>query len=325
MAPARLRGAAVCFVQVSYQLGVFIAFWVSLGTTQIPGGGAWRTLTAIQVVFGLVLIVNALLAPESPRLLLSNSQSPSDDFTPAVDSARKNLARIRRLDIDDPSLVQEWRELQDDAVLRREQASRYALRSLVRQRNAWRRLAIGGGSAILAQLTGVAALMLYGITVFQSLNLGSDTVSLLINGVGGSLQLVACFFPVFFVDRLGRRFIMMLGPAISAIAYLFLAALFERWPDASNRGAGIWMIICIFAIQCSYAGALGSVAILIAAEIWPQPLRDFGVSVSLLCLFLAVIVVNQLWPVLSAAITHRLYWLLMAINVLSFVSGRNYR
>ncbi|EPQ26397.1 uncharacterized protein PFL1_06045 [Pseudozyma flocculosa PF-1] len=320
IASAEIRGTAIALVQVSYQIGVFVAFWISLGTAKLPNNLSWRTLTAIQMAFGAILLVCTLLAPESPRQLLNRAEDPTDMLDPKVRLARDNHLSLRKLPEGDVRLEGEWTAMQTDVMRQRAAAIYGSPLQLLRQRNVWRRILIGAGSCIFAQLTGVAALMLYGITVFQSLNLGGKQLSLIINGLGGSLQLVACFMPLFLSDRWGRRNIMLFGIAVAWIGYLFLGALFERWPDAQNRGAGVWMVICIFAIQCAYAGALGSACIVLSAEIWPQALRDFGISVSFLGLFITVIVVNQLWPVLSDALTFRLYWVMLGINTVTFIT-----
>lgn len=320
IASAEVRGTAIAMVQVSYQVGVFIAFWISLGTASLGGGTSWRVLTALQMAFGITLVGVALISPESPRQLLNRSQDPTDMQDPKVQLARQNHLSLRRLPTNDPLLEREWTSMQSQVMAQRAAAIYGSPWQLLKQKNVWRRIALGAGSCIFAQLTGVAALMLYGLTVFESLSLGGKQLSLIINGVGGSLQLVACFAPLFLTDRWGRKKIMLFGIATAWIGYLFLGALFERWPQAENKGAAVWMVICIFAIQCAYAGAVGSACIVISAEIWPQALRDFGISISFLGLFVTVIVVNQLWPVLSDALGYRLYWLMMGINTLTFIT-----
>ncbi|KAJ1019395.1 hypothetical protein NDA16_004512 [Ustilago loliicola] len=270
IATAEVRGTAIAMVQVSYQVGVFVAFWVSLGTASIPHGNSWRVLTAIQMAFGITLVAVALVAPESPRQLLNRSHDPTDMHDPKVQLARRNHLSLRRLPTSDPSLEREWSSMQSEVMAQRAAAIYGSPWQLSKQKNVWRRIALGAGSCIFAQLTGVAALMLYGLTVFESLSLGGQQLSLIINGV-------------------------------------------------ENKGAAVWMVICIFAIQCAYAGAMGSACIVISAEIWPQALRDFGISISFLGLFIAVIVVNQLWPVLSDALGFRLYWLMMGINTITFI------
>ncbi len=320
IAAPEIRGAAVAMVQVSYQVGVFVAFWISLGTASLPSGLSWRVLTAIQMGFGIALVVVALVAPESPRQLLNRSKDPTNLQDSKVKLARQNHLNLRRLPSGHTGLEGEWTAMQLDVLAQRSAAIYDSPWQLLRQRNVWRRIALGAGSCIFAQLTGVAALMLYGITVFESLGLGGKQLSLIINGVGGSLQLIACFAPLFLTDRWGRKKIMLFGIGTAWVGYLFLGCLFERWPHAENHKAAIWMVICIFAIQCAYAGAMGSACIVISAEIWPQALRDFGISISFLGLFLAVIIVNQLWPVLSAALSFRLYWLMMGVNTVTFVT-----
>lgn len=320
IATAEVRGTAISMVQVSYQFGVFIAFWTSLGTNSLPPGQSWRVLTAIQMAFGVLLVIVALLAPESPRQLLNRASDPLDSQDPKVKLARQNHIKLRCLPSDDPALEREWASMQSDVMDQRAAAIYASPLQLLKQRNVWRRIALGAGSCMFAQLTGVAALMLYGITVFESLDLGGKQLNLIINGLGGSLQLIACFAPLYLADRWGRKKIMLFGIGTAWVGYLFLGSLFERWPHAENKGAAVWMVICIFAIQCAYAGAMGSACIVISAEIWPQALRDFGISVSFLGLFITVIVVNQLWPVLSNALGYRLYWLMMGINTITFVT-----
>lgn len=180
---------------------VFIAFWVSLGTTKIPGTNAWRTVIALQTIFGVALFFSTLWAPESPRMLFSLAKDPADNDDAQVVKAHKNLAYIRRLDETDPVLMQEFSELQAAAILLRRDKAEYSLKAVVSTRSFWRRCAIGAGSCVFAQLTGVAGLMLYGVIVFESLDLGGSSLSLITNGVSGSIQLVACFCAIFLVDR----------------------------------------------------------------------------------------------------------------------------
>lgn len=134
-------------------------------------------------------------------MLLSLARDPADDTDAKVAQARKNLCYIRRRTDSHPDLVQEWNDLQAAASLQRRTKYDYTFKSLISSKPVWHRFAIGAGSCVIAQLTGVAALMLYGITVFESLGLGGTQLSIITNGVSGSVQLASCFFAVFFVDR----------------------------------------------------------------------------------------------------------------------------
>ena len=46
-------------MQLSYQVGVLIAYCVGLGTVHIPGENAWRTATALQVIPGAIVDIMA--------------------------------------------------------------------------------------------------------------------------------------------------------------------------------------------------------------------------------------------------------------------------
>ena len=90
----QLRGFAMSFNQFAYNFGVckfintpcysvseddlhtVLSFWVSLGTVKVmPVRDNWRTISAIQCLWGILVIVAAFFAPESPRQLLVREEN----------------------------------------------------------------------------------------------------------------------------------------------------------------------------------------------------------------------------------------------------------
>lgn len=59
-----IRGRVVSFVQLSYQVGVLIAWCVGLGIQKITNPNGWRYATALQVIPGIILIVCSFTIPE---------------------------------------------------------------------------------------------------------------------------------------------------------------------------------------------------------------------------------------------------------------------
>jgi hypothetical protein len=114
----------------------------------------------------------------------------------------------------------------------------------------------------LGQLSGVGALMIYGILIFKGLGFSSGTMSLLLNVVSGVLCLAATGITTGGVDKWGRKITLLAGSATMILSYIIIAALNDAYPTTTNfkRGAAIGSVVFIYIIQMSYSGAMGPVA-----------------------------------------------------------------
>jgi MFS family permease len=99
-----IRGRVVFFVQLSYQVGVLIAYCVGLGTVKIHGEDSWRIATTLQVIPGVFLIIASFTIPESPRWILER-------YPAQKARVLKQLSKIRCLPETDEDVQQEYLEL----------------------------------------------------------------------------------------------------------------------------------------------------------------------------------------------------------------------
>lgn len=178
-----IRGRVVSFVQVSYQVGVLIAYCVSLGVPSIGGNLAWRAATALQVIPGVILIAAAFTIPESPRWMLEKHPDQPE-------RALKILSRIRKLPEDDVQIQEEYHELIASHRYRVEVEGELTWRHLVRSYSVWKRVAYGMATMAIGQLSGVGALMIYGDLIFKTLGFSHGILNLLLNVIVGVLALV---------------------------------------------------------------------------------------------------------------------------------------
>jgi hypothetical protein len=70
-----------------------------------------------------------------------------------------------------------------------EHQGNYTWRKFLSTYTIWKRIAYGMATMALGQISGVGALMLYGILIFQGLGFSSHTETLLLNVVSGLLCL----------------------------------------------------------------------------------------------------------------------------------------
>lgn len=176
-----IRGRVVSFVQLSYQVGVLIAWCVGLGIQKMTTPKAWRYATALQVIPRITLIICSFTIPESPRWLLER-RSPERSL--------KELSRIRKLPQGDKTVQMEYFELRAAKQYRLENESDYTWKEFLGKYAVWKRIAYGMATMALGQISGVGALMLYGISVFEGLGFSTATLSLLLNVVAGVLSLL---------------------------------------------------------------------------------------------------------------------------------------
>lgn len=65
--------------------------------------GCYRIPVAIQFAWAIILVVGMIILPETPRFLIKSDQH---------EAAAKALARLRRVDMNDPVVVEELAEIQ---------------------------------------------------------------------------------------------------------------------------------------------------------------------------------------------------------------------
>jgi MFS family permease len=90
------------------------------------------------------------------------------------------------------------------------------------------------------QWTGINAILYYAPKIFGSLGLSSNAVSLLATGVVGIVMFIATIPAVMYVDKLGRRPVLIVGAIGMASCHLIIAGISGAFEDnwASHSGAG---------------------------------------------------------------------------------------
>lgn len=110
---AEIRGFVVSFYQFATILGIMLSFWIGYGSNYIGGTGdaqsdlAWRLPSIIQGIPAVLLAMGIWFMPFSPRWLVKQGRD---------DAARKTLARLRKLDIDNDLVEVEYLEIKAEAL-----------------------------------------------------------------------------------------------------------------------------------------------------------------------------------------------------------------
>ena len=123
--------------------------------------------------------------------------------------------------------------------------------------------------------------MYYAPFIFQGFGLDGNTTSLLASGVVGIVMFLATIPAVLYVDRFGRKTILIVGGIGMAISHFIAAAMSGsfggNWKAHAAPGWVAVVFIWLYAIHFGYSW--GPVAWIIVSEVYPLGIRAKGVSI----------------------------------------------
>jgi SP family sugar:H+ symporter-like MFS transporter len=102
-APKWIRGTIVGAYQLAITIGLLLAAIVNNSTKDRDDTGCYRIPIAVQFAWAIILVVGMLILPETPRFLIKQDR---------YEEATKALARLRRMEMNDPAVVAELAEIQ---------------------------------------------------------------------------------------------------------------------------------------------------------------------------------------------------------------------
>ncbi|KAF9482000.1 general substrate transporter [Pholiota conissans] len=297
ISPPEVRGSLMALEQFSIVLGVVFGFWSGFMTRDFPSSASWRIPLGIQLIPGIFLAVGCFFLPQSPRLLVLHGK---------YDEARVSLARLRMRtpeEAEDDLLLQlELLEMRVETtliqrVLEREldisQSSEpvkpvsgfgielKAWKKLFEEQY-WDRTRIGVLIMVFQQWSGINALLYYGPTLVHSIGMRGDTVSLLVSGGIGVVQLIAVLPAIVWIDSIGRRPLLRGGSLAMAISHLSIALLVILFQaDWSAHTFAAWIAVGgIYAFTFAYGISFGPIGWVLPSEVFPLSMRSKGVALS---------------------------------------------
>lgn len=293
ISPAAIRGRLVSLNQFAIVVGILLAQVVNWRIARpVPDGISaalflhtwnvqlgWRWMFSAVAIPAAVFTLTSIFIPESPRWLMAKG---------AEAKARHILRRIGGASYTDS-------EVRGIAkALAREADNRHSWRDLLRP-GVRRVLFIAVALAFLQQWTGINILFNYAAEIYRSAGYGANDIFLNIV-ITGTINLVFTVLAMAIVDRIGRRFMMILGCAGIGLSHLFSGLAYR----AGWHGAPI-LILTLCAIAC-YAMTLAPVTWVLIAEIFPNRIRSLGVSLAVSGLWIASFLLTYTFPLLNRAL-----------------------
>ena len=259
IAPTELRGALVTLNQLAITIGILFSYIINYAFTNIDG--SWRWMFGIGFIPALLLSLGMLVLPESPRWLIRQNQH---------DKAKKILRQLRHTDNVSDEINDIQNSLKMKATTFREIFSPWVLPVLL----------LGAMMGFIQQVTGINTIIYYAPTIFQLAGFEDASSSILATIGIGVVNVLATIAAMFFLDRLGRRPLLLTGLAGMGIT---LAVLSFAFHIGANSPMLRWVAItCTFLYIICFAFSLGAMLWLLVSEIFPLEVRATAMSVAIL-------------------------------------------
>jgi len=257
IAPKRVRGALVIINTIMVTGGIVLAYVVDLLLSPLQ---AWRWMLGLGVVPAILLAVGLLFLPNSPRWMAQKGW---------LDGALRILKRLR------PEAVvqEELNEIKRNVMHHKNRHWRMLFQPGVRSL-----LLMGVGLAVVQQITGINTILYYAPYIFKSAGF-TGTTSVLFATLGmGVTNFVFTIIAMLWVDRLGRRKLLLIGLTMMTLSLLVVSALFySHGHGALLRWSSVIGLILFVAF---YALSIGCLFWLIISEVFPLRVRSVAMSVA---------------------------------------------
>ncbi|KTD17075.1 sugar porter family MFS transporter [Legionella jordanis] len=250
------RGAMVAIYQLAITIGIVCAYSANYLLIEHQ---AWRVMFASSAIPSLILIFGIFFLPESPRWLMSVGRE---------EAAEKALKRLRK----NQNIQQEFCEIKN--TLANEPAGNH-WRSLFKK-PLLPVLSLGMALFCLQQLSGINVIIYFAPEIFKNLGFNNAVGQMLATMGIGIINLLVTIAAVFYVDRLGRRKLLLIGFTGASISLLSLSIF-------SFYQAGLLTylsVLCLTVYIFSFAISIGPVPHIAMSEIFPLRVRGIGMGMS---------------------------------------------
>jgi sugar porter (SP) family MFS transporter len=309
MSPKRMRGRFVSTYQLAITVGIFLAY---LADDALTGSDRWRLMFALAVIPGVALVVGFLVMPESARWLLKMGRR---------ETARQSLVKVDGPEVADAELA--TLETDIEAEAKEGEASWGEVFSPALRRALW----VGVGLATLQQVTGINAIIYYANEIFAEAGFttAEQQAKATLYAVG-AVNVLATLIAVAWVDRFGRRPLLLtglVGMTVSLAAVGGSFAVLENQPDGgatSTTVGGIVTVLALVVFIASFAFSMGPIVWTLISEIYPNRVRGRAISVATAVNWLAAFLVAQFFlSVVDAIGESTTFFVFAALCVVSFV------
>ncbi len=283
--PARVRGATLVMYQVMGVCGIILGLLFTLLLADSTWSGSWRIMLGLASVPALILLPIIAKLPETARWYVMKGRGKE---------------ALASLNLTDPDADHEAEIAEMEEIQRAESGG--ALAEMLRKPYL-RATVFVVGLGFFIQITGINATVTYGPQIFEAMGVQSDSQKILMSLLVQVFALISVLVSMRYVDRWGRRPILLTGIAVMIVAQLMMVVTF-----ASAGGGDLvgWQIALGFAglalINVGFVFGFGALVWVYSSESFPARLRSYGSSAMLTSDLIANVIIAQFFLTVLTAI-----------------------
>ncbi|MGH9514668.1 MAG: sugar porter family MFS transporter [Terriglobales bacterium] len=293
ISPPKNRGTLVSLNQLAIVIGILFAYLVSWQIAPF-GENSWRWMLAVAAIPSLAFFLGLLAIPESPRWLLSRGRHEEGErILTRIFGTVAAREQVRAVEQAAASEEGSWREVFSSGMRKR--------------------LAVGMFLALFCQITGINTVLYYGsIIVSEHFPGQSTSMALVANVIIGAVNLLFTIVAMIYLDRWGRRAILLMASGGMGIALTLLVI------GLNIHGLSpVVMLGAILLYVAFFALGMGPGPWLIISEIFPTKVRGRAASIATSTLWSGTLLVT--FTFLSLVKVLNLWGTFAIYGVLSFV------
>ena len=304
MAPANLRGRFVSIYQLAITIGIFLAYIVDQA---LANSDSWRVMLGVSAVPALLLVVAVWPMTDTARWLVKmgrrdQAATALHRIQPDADPNEKIAEIDESLDADADQAT--WGEVFGKAMRKP--------------------LIIGVGLAVFQQITGINAIIYYADQIFgfAGFSTPQDQAAATTWAIG-AVNVLATFIAVVYVDRFGRKPLLLAGLVGMGLSLFVVGCCFLRLDENAGAGetmSGIFTLVALVVFIASFAFSLGPIVWTIINEIFPNRVRGRAVAIATAANWGSAWLVTQFFLTLVDRIGEpATFWLFAGFSALAFV------
>jgi len=252
VAPPKNRGTLVAIYQLTITLGILCSYTINYGLHDVENN--WRLMFATGVIPSVIFFVGLFFIPESPRWLYKAGRK---------EESMRVLTRIGG----ETTAKNEIKQIAESLM---ENSSSVSIGELFRSKSR-KVILIGFILAILVQISGINTIVDYAPKILLAAGVEIKN-ALLQTSLLGLINFLFTFIAIYFVDKIGRRLLYLIGSMGMVITLLLLAVSFYLKMDS------LFTLICIMSFIAFFASCIGPVFWTLVSEIFPNRIRGKAVA-----------------------------------------------
>jgi sugar porter (SP) family MFS transporter len=287
VAPPKNRGMLVSVYQLAIVLGILCSYTINYGLHNIDNN--WRWMFATGIIPSVLFFTGLFFIPESPRWLYKAGKK-EESLKVLTGIGGESLAKVEILEIAE--------SLKGDS-------SSVSVGELFNP-SVRKVMLVGFLLAIFVQISGINTIVDYAPKILLAAGVEINN-ALLQTSLVGLINFIFTFVAIFFIDRIGRRSLYLIGSMGMVITLIMLAISFYL------KMEGVFTLICILLFIAFFASCIGPVFWTLVSEIFPNRIRGKAVAFASFTQWIFNFLVVLLFPHFLASIGGAKTFLFLAV------------